>query len=101
MKIYQIAVIGCGMISKSHFAAIAQLPNARLAAVVESSTAAQTLSDSGSFACIVHYDELAEQQALHTMITNLLNGQDIAFGTGLRRDMQEPRFDLPYLQFKN
>ena len=72
-----------------------------LAAVVESSTAAQTLSDSGSFACIAHYDELAEQQALHTMIDNLLNGQDIAFGTGLRRDMQEPRFDLPYLQFKN
>ena len=72
-----------------------------LAAVVESSTAAQALSDGGSFACIVHYDELAEQQALHTMITNLLSGQDIAFGTGLRRDMQEPRFDLPYLQFKN
>lgn len=71
-----------------------------LAAVVENSTAAQTLADTGSFACIVHYDELAEQQALYTMITNLLHGQDIAFDTGLRRDMDEPRFDLPYLRIE-
>jgi len=35
MKVYNIAVIGCGMISKSHFAAIDMLPNARLAAVVD------------------------------------------------------------------
>lgn len=36
MKTYQIAVIGCGMISKSHFDAIRQLPNAQLVAVVDS-----------------------------------------------------------------
>lgn len=35
LKTYQIAVIGCGMISKSHFAAIEMLPNAALAAVVD------------------------------------------------------------------
>ena len=29
MKVYNIAVIGCGMISKSHFAAIEMLPNAK------------------------------------------------------------------------
>lgn len=39
MKIHKIAVIGCGMISKSHFAAIAQLPNAEVAAVVDSDAA--------------------------------------------------------------
>ena len=35
MKVYNIAVIGCGMISKSHFAAIEMLPNAKVAAVVD------------------------------------------------------------------
>lgn len=35
MKVYNIAVIGCGMISKSHFAAIAMLPNAKVVAVVD------------------------------------------------------------------
>ena len=35
MKTFQIAVIGCGMISKSHFRAIDQLPNAEVAAVAE------------------------------------------------------------------
>ena len=35
MKRFQIAVFGCGMISKSHFKAIAQLPNAQVAAVAE------------------------------------------------------------------
>ena len=35
MKQYRIAVIGCGMISKSHFEAIAALPNAHVAAVAD------------------------------------------------------------------
>lgn len=35
MKQYSIAIIGCGMIYKSHVRAIAQLPNARCAAVVD------------------------------------------------------------------
>ena len=35
MKEYQIAVIGCGMISHSHIPAIASLPNAKLAAVCD------------------------------------------------------------------
>ena len=35
MKTFKIAVIGCGMISKSHFDAIASLPNAELAALVD------------------------------------------------------------------
>lgn len=35
MKIYNIAIIGMGMISKSHVSAIDQLPNARCVAVVD------------------------------------------------------------------
>ena len=35
MKQYRIAQIGCGMISKSHFEAIASLPNAHVAAVAD------------------------------------------------------------------
>ena len=35
MKTYNIAIIGMGMISKSHAAAIGNLPNARCVAVVD------------------------------------------------------------------
>ena len=35
MKIYRIAIIGCGMISKSHIEAIGTLPNATVAAVAD------------------------------------------------------------------
>ena len=35
MKKYNIALIGCGMISKSHFDAIAALENAELKAIAE------------------------------------------------------------------
>ncbi len=35
MKVYKIAIIGCGMISKSHIAAIGKLPNAAVAAVAD------------------------------------------------------------------
>ena len=35
MKTYRIALIGCGMISKSHFEAISSLANARVAAVAD------------------------------------------------------------------
>jgi len=35
MKIYNIALIGCGMISKSHIRSIAMLPNAKIVAVAD------------------------------------------------------------------
>ncbi len=72
----------------------------QLAAVVESEAAARELLQSPVYCGMVYYDKAAELDALYTMTANLLEHRDISYGLELRRDVETPRFDLPYLRIE-